>query len=53
MCRFLQNKIIQHPTPPNTKKKKEKEKKKKAIVGSLVVVDGTLTGGKLKLNFHG
>ena len=51
MCRFLQNKIIQHPPPPQHKKK-EKEKKKKAIVGSLVVVDGTLTGGKLKLNFH-
>ena len=50
MCRFLQNKIIQHPpTPP----KKKKKKKKNAIVGSLVVVDGTLTGGKLKLNFHG
>lgn len=44
MCRFLQNKIIQHPPTPQ---------KKKAIVGSLVVVDGTLTGGKLKLNFHG
>ena len=52
MCRFLQNKIIQHPPPPQTQKKKKK-KKKKAIVGSLVVVDGTLTGGKLKLNFHG
>ena len=52
MCRFLQNKIIQHPPLPQHKKKKEKEKKK-AIVGSLVVVDGSLTGGKLKLNFHG
>lgn len=48
MCRFLQNKIIQHPPTPPKKKKKEK-----AIVGSLLVVDGTLTGGKLKLNFHG
>ena len=52
MCRFLQNKIIQHPPPPPTQKKR-KRKRKKAIVGSLVVVDGTLTGGKLKLNFHG
>lgn len=49
MCRFLQNKIIQHPPTPTKKKKK----KKKTIVGSLLVVDGTLTGGKLKLNFHG
>ena len=52
MCRFLQNKINQPPPPPPTQKKR-KRKRKKAIVGSLVVVDGTLTGGKLKLNFHG
>ena len=44
MCRFLQNKIIQHPPTPQ-------KKKKKAIVGSLVVVDGTLTGGKIKTKF--